>query len=173
MTVPLTAAAVPLADHPGRRAIALLLGAGAVAATIGTGRVSFGQVPLVLGLCYLVASYAGGPGGRLWETACVVTGWGVGNAALYAESLRDLRLPESAAHMTGMGLGVLYLAYLARVRGVRWSLLGVATAMIVSGVVFELQRGQQVAAFNQARAYVLLLVAYAVTDAVRWRRTRE
>jgi hypothetical protein len=164
---------VELADHPGRRAVALLAGAGLVAATIGTGRISFGQVPLVVGLCYLVASYAGGSGGRLWETACVVTGWGIGNAALYADSLRDLQLPESAAHMTGMGLGVLFLAYLAKVRGVQWSLLGVAAAMIVSGVVFELQRGQRVEVFNHAKAYVVLLAAYAATDLIRWVRTRE
>lgn len=164
---------VELADHPGRRAVALLAGAGFVAATIGTGRISFGQLPLVLGLCYLVASYAGGPDGRLWETACVVTGWGIGNAALYVDSLRDLHLPESAAHMTGMGLGVLLLAYLARLRGVRWSLLGVAVTMIVSGVFFELQRGQRVEAFNHATAYFVLLAAYAVSDLIRWSRTRE
>ena len=152
-------------DHPVRRAVALVLAAVVVYYLLDSGRAQFRDVPLLTGLGYLTGAVAGGRAGALWAPALVVTGWGVGNLALYSPSLADLRLPESAAHMLGMGLGILVLSGLARL-GVVTSLAGVALSVLLSGGLFAAQRGQQIELFNQPSGYAALLVLYAAAEVV-------
>lgn len=132
---------------------------------LDSGRAQFRDVPLLTGLGYLAGAVAGGRAGALWAPALVVTGWGVGNLALYSPTFADLHLPESAAHMLGIGLGVLVLAGLARV-GVVASLMGVALSVLLSGLLFVAQRGQQVSLFNQPSGYAALLLLFAVAEVV-------
>lgn len=152
-------------DHPYRRALVLLLGAGAVLLLFDRGTIDLGDVPLVLGLCYLAAAVAGGTGGSLWAPGCVVTGWGLANLALTDPLFEGLRLPESAAHMIGMGLGVLALAGLAHV-GVRTGLVGAGLTVVLSGVLFAAQRGQGYDWLQDGRGYAALLVVYAAAEVV-------
>lgn len=152
-------------DRPGLRAAVLAAGAAAVYLALDSGRAPFGAVPLLVGLVYLVAAVAGGRGGSLWAPGCVVTGWGLANLALTDPLFAELRLPESAAHMIGMGLGVLALAGLLRA-GVRTSLASAGTAVLLSGVLFALQRGQGVEALNRPWGYAALLALYAVGELV-------
>ncbi len=122
-------------------------------------------MPLIVGLAYLAAAWAGGRGGGLWAPGCVVTGWGVANLALAEPALADLRAPESAAHMVGIGLGVLALGALARA-GVQTSLESTGLAVLLSGVLFVLQRGQGWEALNAPWGYAGLLLLYAVGEVV-------
>ena len=153
------------ADHPGRRALALAVAAVVVYVLLDSGRAQFRDVPLLTGLGYLAGAVAGGRAGALWAPALVVTGWGLGNLALYSPTFADLHLPESAAHMLGMGLGVLVLAGLARL-GIVASLTGVALSVLLSGALFAAQRGQQIALFNEPSGYAGLLLLYAAAELV-------
>lgn len=127
--------------------------------------VSFGRVPLLVGLGYLAGAVAGGPKGALWAPALVVTGWGLGNDAQSWDSLNGIGLPESAAHMVGIGLGILALGVLARY-GIETTLWGVGLSVLLSGLLFIGQRGEGVELLNEATGYSLLLLAYAAAEVV-------
>lgn len=154
-----------MSDRPTARALVLVAGAVAVYLLLDRGSAPFGDTPLLVGLVYLAAAVAGGRGGALWAPGFVVTGWGLANVALARPELRDLHAPESAAHMVGIGLGVLALAGAERA-GVRSSTASVALSVLLSGVLFVLQRGQGYALLNDGRGYALLLLAYAAAELV-------
>lgn len=159
-------------DRPLARAGVLAVGAGAVYLLLDSGAAPFATVPLLVGLVYLAAATAGGPGGALWAPGCVVTGWGLANVALGEPALAPLKAPESAAHMVGMGLGVLALAGLARV-GVRTTTASVGLSVLLSGLLFVAQRGQGWALLNSAGGYALLLLAYALGELLAARAARR
>lgn len=152
-------------DHPYRRALALLVGAGLVLYLFDSGRASLPDVPVLLGIVYFAAAVAGGTQGALWAPACVVSGWGLANLALGDPLFADLRMPESAAHMCGIGLGVMALAGLHHL-GVRTSIMGVGLSVLLSGVLFVAQRGQGVDLLNDGRGYALLLAVFAAAELV-------
>ncbi len=159
----------PAADRPDRRGLALLAAALVVYALLRTARFGYTEVPALVGFGYLAGAVAGGRAGALWSPALVLLGWGLGNIALYSATLEDLKVPESAAHMAGIGVGVLALAGLERV-GVAFSAAGIALAMVSSGVLFTVQRGQGLALFNRedgAAAYGLLLAAFGLVELAR------
>lgn len=153
------------ADRPGARAAVLAVGAVVVLLLLDRGVAPFGDVPLLVGAVYLAAAAAGGRGGALWAPGCVVAGWGVANVALAQPAFRGLHAPESAAHMVGIGLGVLALAALARA-GVRTSTTGIGLSILLSGLIFVGQRGQGWTLLNSGRGYALLLLVYAGAELV-------
>lgn len=152
-------------DRPLARAAALAVAAVVLYVLVEQRGASFGKVPLLVGLGYLAGAVAGGPRGSLWAPGLVVTGWGLGNDAQSWDWLSGVTLPESAAHMCGMGLGVLALGVLARF-GVQTTLYGVGLSILLSGVLFIGQRGEGVGLLNEAAGYSLLLLAYAAVEVV-------
>ena len=154
-----------MSDRPAARAAVLAAGAVVVDLLLDHGAAPFGDTPLLVGLVYLVAAVAGGRGGALWAPGCVVAGWGLANVALARPELADLHAPESAAHMVGIGLGVLVLAGLERA-GVHSSTTSVGLSVLLSGVLFIGQRGQGYTLLNDGRGYALLLLAYAAAELV-------
>ncbi|MDP3712558.1 MAG: hypothetical protein Q8R60_08750 [Mycobacteriales bacterium] len=152
-------------DRPLARAAALAVSAVVLYWLVEQRGVSFGKVPLLTGLGYLAGAVAGGPRGALWAPALVVTGWGLGNDAQGWESLSGVGLPESAAHMVGMGLGILALGVLARY-GIETTLWGVGLSVLLSGVLFIGQRGEGYQLLNEATGYSLLLLVYAAAEVV-------
>ena len=152
-------------DRPLARAAALAAAAVVLYWLVEERGVPFGRVPLLTGLGFLAGAVAGGPKGALWAPALVVTGWGLGNDAQSWQWLDGVTLPESAAHMCGLGLGVLALGVLARF-GVETSLYGVGLAALLSGVLFVGQRGEGWELLNEATGYSLVLLAYAAADVV-------
>ena len=153
-------------ERAGARAAVLVAGAVAVYALLDGGVAPFGYVPLLVGLVYLAAAAVGGKDGALWAPGCVVTGWGVANVALLEPRLEPLlRGAESAAHMTGIGLGVLALAGLQRL-GVRTSTTSIALSVLLSGLVFLGQRAQGWEPLNSASGYAGLLLVYGLAELV-------
>lgn len=152
-------------DRPLARAAALAVSAVVLYLLVEERGVSFGKVPLLVGLGYLAGAVAGGPKGALWAPALVVTGWGLGNDARTWSSLSGVGLPESAAHMCGIGLGILALGVLARY-GIETTLWGVGLSVLLSGVLFIGQRGEGYALLNEATGYSLLLLVYAAAEVV-------
>ncbi|MCU1693116.1 MAG: hypothetical protein JWM64_2207 [Frankiales bacterium] len=152
-------------DRPAARAAVLAAGAVLVYLLLDRGTAPFGDTPLLVGLVYLAAAVAGGRGGALWAPGCVVAGWGLANVALAEPAFADLRVPESAAHMVGIGIGVVALAGLERA-GVRSSTTSVGLSVLLSGVIFAMQRGQGYVLLNDGRGYALLLLAYAAAELV-------
>lgn len=152
-------------DRPLARAAALAVSAVVVYWLVEQRDVGFGKVPLLVGLGFLAGAVAGGPRGALWAPALVVTGWGLGNDMRGWDSLSGIALPESAAHMVGMGLGILALGVLARY-GVETTLWGVGLSVLLSGVLFVGQRGEGYALLNEATGYSLLLLVYAAAEVV-------
>ena len=154
-----------MSDRPTARAAVLAAGAVAVYSLL-TGGTPFGYVPLLVGVVYLAAAVAGGRGGALWAPACVVTGWGLANVALSEPRLEPvLRGAESAAHMTGIGLGVLALAALGRA-GVRTTTGSIGLAVLLSGLLFVGQRAQGWELLNGPTGYAALLLLYAAGELV-------
>jgi hypothetical protein len=152
-------------DRPLARAAALALSAVVIYVLVERQGVSFGRMPLLVGLGYLAGAVAGGPKGALWAPALIVTGWGLGNDARGWDSLSGIGLPESAAHMCGIGLGILALGVLARY-GIETSLWGIGLSVLLSGVLFVGQRGEGYELLNEATGYSLLLLAYAAAEVV-------
>ncbi|MCW2778956.1 MAG: hypothetical protein JWN17_2681 [Frankiales bacterium] len=153
-------------DRPTARAVVLVAGAVVVYLLLDRGTLGFGYVPLLVGGSYLAAAVAGGRGGALWAPGCVVGGWGLANAALMEPSFDPvLRGAESAAHMTGIGLGVLALAALERT-GVRTSTTSVALSVLLSGLIFLGQRAQGWELLNSPTGYAALLLVYAAAELV-------
>ena len=150
-------------DRPLARAVALAVSAAVLYVLVSTGRVDFGWVPLLTGLGYLAGAVAGGPRGALWAPAMVVSGWGLANVLYVRAPLAQLNAPESAAHMVGIGAGLLLLAGLHRL-GVAASHTGIALSVLLSGVLFELQRGQGVRLLNGATGYAALLLLQAAAE---------
>ena len=147
----------------------LLVAALAVLLLLRTDRFGYPEVPGLVGLGFLAGAAAGGRGGALWAPALVVSGWGLGNAALGWAWVTDLGVPESAAHLIGIGLGVLGLGVLARTGGAV-SPVGIGLALLLSGLLFALQRGQQLEVLTRdegALAYGALLGAYGLVDLLR------
>lgn len=153
------------ADRPLARAAALAVSAVVLYWLVEQRGVGFDRVPLLTGLGYLAGAVAGGPKGALWAPALVVTGWGLGNDMRGWDSLSGIGLPESAAHMVGMGLGILALGVLARY-GVVTTLWGVGLSVLLSGVLFIGQRGEGYELLNEATGYSLLLLAYAAAEVI-------
>lgn len=160
-------------DRPLARAGVLAAGAALVYVLFDREGIDFGLVPLVVGLVYLAAAVAGGLGGALWAPGLVVTGWGLGNDALTWDGVRGQGIPESAAHMVGIGLGILALAALARF-GVQVSVASVGLAVLLSGLLFTAQRAGGYGILNEGVGYAVLLLVFAalelVTHVVRRRR---
>lgn len=155
-----------MSDRPTARAAVLAAGAVAVYLLLDSGTSPFGQVPLLVGVVYLAAAVAGGRGGALWAPGFVVTGWGVANVALAEPRLEPvLRGAESAAHMTGIGLGVLALAALSRA-GVRATTGSIGLAVLLSGLLFVAQRAQGWEPLNSPTGYSALLLLYAAGELV-------
>ena len=152
-------------DRPLARAAALAVSAVVIYLLVEQQGVSFDKIPLLTGLGYLAGAVAGGPQGALWAPALVVTGWGLGNDAQSWESISSIGLPESAAHMVGIGLGVLALGVLARY-GIETTLWGVGLSILLSGLLFIGQRGEGIELLNEATGYSLLLLAYAAAEVV-------
>ena len=148
-----------------RRALALTVSAAGLYLLLDSGRADFSAVPLLTGLGYLLGAVAGGPKGALWAPALVVSGWGLANVLYLREPFVQLHAPESAAHMVGIGLGLLVLAGLVRL-GVTLSWTGVALSVLLSGVLFTLQRGQGVLLLNRAAGYALILLTFAAAEVV-------
>lgn len=155
-----------------RRAVALTLSAGVLYLLVEDGRAPFAAVPLLTGLGLLLGAVAGGIAGPLWAPALVVSGWGLANLLYLRQPFVQLHAPESAAHMVGMGVGLLVLAGLARL-GVAVSLVGIALSVLLSGVLFTLQRGQGVPLLNRAAGYALVLLIYAAAEVVTVSRRRR
>ena len=153
------------ADRPLARAVALALSAAALYVLVSSHRVDFGWVPLLTGLGYLAGAVAGGPKGALWAPALVVSGWGLANVLYVRAPFAELGAPESAAHMVGIGTGLLVLAGLHRL-GVSASQTGIALSVLLSGVLFELQRGQGLSLLNKAAGYAAVLLVYAAAEVV-------
>lgn len=154
------------ADRPTARAVVLAVGAVVVYLLLDSGRAAFEQVPLLVGLVYLAAAAVGGRDGALWAPGCIVTGWGLANVALGAPSLEPvLRGAESAAHMTGIGLGILALGGLTRL-GVRTTTTSVGLAVFLSGLIFIAQRAQGWELLNGPTGYAGLLLLYAAGELV-------
>ena len=154
-----------MSDRPTARAAVLAAGAVAVYLLLADGT-AFGLVPLLVGGVYLAAAVAGGRGGALWAPGCVVSGWGVANVALAEPRLAPvLHGAESAAHMTGIGLGVLVLAALGRA-GVRATTGSIGLAVLLSSLLFVGQRAQGWQLLNSATGYAALLLLYAVGELV-------
>ena len=147
-------------DVPLRRAIVLAVAAVILYLLLKGNIADFVDVPLMVGLSYLAAAVAGGRGGSLWAPGLVVTGWGLGEEALARDWFPSLQTPESAAHMVGIGVGVIALGLLARLR-VQVSLLSVGIAIVLSGLIFIGQRGKGYASLNEASGYAALLLAFA------------
>ena len=150
-------------DRPLARAVALAASAAVLYLLVSTHRVDFGWVPLLTGLGYLAGAVAGGPKGALWAPAMVVSGWGLANVLYVRAPFDELGAPESAAHMVGIGAGLLVLAGLHRL-GVAASQTGIALSVLLSGVIFELQRGQGIGVLNQAAGYAAVLLVYAAAE---------
>lgn len=147
----------------------LLVAALAVLLLLRTDRFGYPEVPALVGLGYLAGAVAGGPSDALWAPALVVSGWGLGNVALGWSWVADLGTPQSAAHLVGTGLGVLGLAGLGRL-GVVVDAAGVGLALVLSGVLFTVQRGQQPEALTRdegAVAYAGLLAAFGIVELAR------
>ena len=153
------------ADSPVRRAAALTVAAVALYLLVDSGRAGFSDIPLLTGLGYLLGAVAGGTRGALWAPALVVSGWGLANVLYLREPFVQLHAPESAAHMVGIGVGLLILAGLARL-GVAVSFTGIALSVLLSGVLFTLQRGQGIGLFNRAAGYALVLLVWAAAEVV-------
>lgn len=150
-------------DRPLARAVALALAAGVLYVLVSSHRVDFGWVPLLTGLGYLAGAVAGGVRGALWAPAMVVSGWGLANVLYVRAPFAELGAPESAAHMVGIGVGLLVLAGLHRL-GVAASQTGIALSVLLSGVLFELQRGQGIGLLNRAAGYSAVLLAFAAAE---------
>lgn len=146
-----------------RRALALVVSAAALYLLVDSGRASFADLPLLTGLGFLLGAVVGGSRGALWAPALVVSGWGLANVLYLREPFAALHAPESAAHMVGIGVGLLVLAGLVRL-GVAASYVGIALSVLLSGVLFTLQRGQGVALLNRAAGYALVLLVYAAAE---------
>lgn len=150
-------------DRPLARAVALAVSAGVLYLLVSSHRVDFGWVPLLTGLGYLAGAVAGGPRGALWAPAMVVSGWGLANVLYVRAPFAELDAPESAAHMVGIGVGLLVLAGLHRL-GVAASQTGIALSVLLSGVLFELQRGKGIGLLNSATGYAAVLLVYAAAE---------
>lgn len=95
----------------------------------------FHWLPLVLGVTYLVAAFAGGRKGSYWSTAIPLTAFGLGSVAVFEYEL-DVSL--AATETTLVGAGVLLCGLLAE-RG--WSIrqAAVGATVLATGAIYALQ----------------------------------
>jgi len=152
----------PTAKQRLRQGLALVLGAAVFGATVAAGSLAFYWTPLGVGLAYLLAAAVNGRRGSYWATAVTLTGWGA--AVVWLNELEpDVFAP--AAHVFGIGAGVLASAMLARA-GFAVDQLGVGVTAFAAGALFMSER-QLPELLGDASTYAILIAAVGVVN-VAW-----
>lgn len=152
----------PTSDRRLRQGLALILGAAAFGATVAAGSLGFYWTPLGIGLSFLAAAAVNGRRGSYWATATTLTGWG---AAVVWLNEFDPGVFGPAAHVFGVGVGVLAAAVLAR-SGFAVDQVGVGVTAVVAGVLFMSERHLP-EVVGDATTYTVLIAAVGLVN-VAW-----
>lgn len=147
----------------------LCAGAALLELSVGSGRISFFWLPLIIGVTYLLAAVVDGPRGGYWATALALTGWGL--TVVVAGELRPSDVDVAGLYLAGVGLAVLAAALL-RGRGFAISEPGLALTILGAGLILALS--PRVDAFVDATTYAVAVAVVGLLNVAGgiWRRTR-
>jgi hypothetical protein len=150
-----------------RRRVGVGLLAGALLVWIGGEALGLRWLPLLVGVAYLAAAWAGGPKQGPWGPACVLLGWG---AAFLAVRHGWVDEPEAPVLVVGIGVG-LAAAALLRERGHQVGLGGTSLAVLLAGLASLL--ADDVDALRRPVTYAVAIAAYGVLNLLNARVTRR
>ena len=86
-------------------------------------------MPLIIGLTYLVSSFAGGRSGGLWVPGLMVTAWGVATTTVLSGTIRA---DFTATTILAIGIGAILATQLPRV-GIAGNALAIAMTIALIG----------------------------------------
>lgn len=165
-----TSGAAPETSVPGdatsrrARGMALLVGAGLIAALLEAEVIALHWLPALAGLTYLAAAAAGRSRGPLWGPGLVITSVGLA-AALW---LRDGRSGDSfqllALTVLALGLGGVLAGLLAQARGFSIGPMSIAMPVLLFGGFALLEQQKVAPVAGQAWPYAALLGAWGAYE---------